>query len=62
MSATTVLPTFSRTPQALPPLRRGASRHLANDRAMVIALDRAIHEAQSRASLRRLVDTPRGSP
>jgi hypothetical protein len=62
MSATTAPRTFSRTPHALPPLRRGASRHLANNRAIVIALDRAIHEAQSRASLRRLVGMPRGSP
>ena len=62
MSATTAPPTFSRTPHPLPPLRSDARRHLANDRAMVIALDRAIHKAQSRASLRRLVDMPRGSP
>ena len=62
MSATTVPPTLSRSLDPLPPLRRGANRHLANDRAIVIALGRAIHDAQIRASLRRLFDMPRGSP
>jgi hypothetical protein len=61
MSATIVPPRFSRTRHALQPLLRDTSRGLANDRARVIALERAIHEAQSRASLRRLFDMPRTS-